>query len=165
MRKMILISAILAAVLSVAACNPKGDGDTKDMPESAARGTPYECADFKMIVAEGWQASPQTMGMVNVLPLGKTSPGLYFKFEGNGIAAGTAEASIENMISGYGGSPMESARIGGQEFKSTTYNYSGMTQTIYIAFRNGTKITITMEGTGAGDNPAIRQMLESLSFK
>ncbi len=60
---------------------------------------------------------------------------------------------------------MESAAIGGVEFKFTTYVYSGMTQTMYVAFRNGTKITVTTEGPGAKDLPEIKAMLSSVQFK
>jgi hypothetical protein len=140
-----------------------------DVPAAAeqpsAEGTAYDCQYFSLTLAEGWEASPLNMGMVNVLPKGKTSPGLYFKFEGNGNAAGTAEASIESMIKNYGGSPMESTTIAGVEFKTTTYAYSGMTQTMHVAFRDGTKITITIEGAGAKDNPDIQAMLASLKLK
>jgi hypothetical protein len=131
----------------------------------AAKGAPYDCRDFSLTLAEGWEASPLNMGMVNVLPKGKVSPGLYFKFEGDGNAVGTAEASIQSMISGYGGSPMESTTIAGVEFKTTTYSYSGMTQTMHVAFRDGTKITITIEGAGGKDNADIKAMLATLSLK
>jgi hypothetical protein len=73
-----------------------------------------------MTLAEGWAAGPLTFGMmVNVLPKGKVSPGLYFKFEGNGNAAGTAEGSIETLIKNYGGSPMEDSTVAGTGFKTT----------------------------------------------
>ncbi len=109
-----------------------------------------------MTVAEGWEAGPLTFGMVNVLPRGKVSPGLYFKFEGDGNAAGTAEASIGSMIKNYNGSPMEESAIAGTPFKTTTYSYSGMTQTMHVAFRSGTKVTITIEGANGKENPDIR---------
>lgn len=118
-----------------------------------------------MTVAKGWAASPLNMGMVNVLPEGKTSPGLYFKFEGEGHAVGTADESIETMITQYQGSAKETASFGGVEFKSTTYTSNGSTQTMYVAFRDGTKITVTLEGDGAKDNPDIHAMLAGLSFK
>jgi hypothetical protein len=132
---------------------------------AAMAGTGYDCKYFTMKVAEGWDAGPLTFGMVNVLPKGKVSPGLYFKFEGDGNAAGTAEASIRSMIQNYGGSPMEDTSIAGVGFKTTTYNYSGMTQTMHVAFRNGSKITITIEGANAKDNPDIRAMLGTVSLK
>ena len=61
---------------------------------AAPKGGAYECTYFTMTVSQGWQAGPLTFGMVNVLPRGKVSPGLYFKFEGDGNAAGTAEALL-----------------------------------------------------------------------
>jgi hypothetical protein len=69
------------------------------------------------------------------------------------------------MIADYGGSPMETTLIAGTEFKTTTYSYSGMTQTMHVAFRNGTKITITIEGAGAKENPDIKAMLASVALK
>jgi hypothetical protein len=130
-----------------------------------ASGKAYDCKYFAMTVAAGWDAGPQTFGMVNVLPRGKVSPGLYFKFEGDGNAAGTAEAAIGSMIRNYGGSPMAEGAIAGVPFKVTTYSYSGMTQTMHVAFRGGTKITITVEGANAGENPDIRAMLATVAFK
>ena len=128
-------------------------------------GKAYDCKYFTMTLAEGWDAGPLTFGMVNVLPKGKVSPGLYFKFEGDGNAAGTAEASIESMIKNYNGAPMTESSIAGTAFKTTTYSYSGMTQTMHVAYRNGTKITITIEGVGARDNSDIKAMLGTVALK
>jgi len=130
-----------------------------------AAGTAYTCKYFTMTVAAGWEAGPLTFGMVNVLPRGKVSPGLYFKFEGDGNAAGTAEASIASMIKNYNGSPLEETTLAGTIFKTTTYSYSGMTQTMHVAFRGGTKVTITIEGANGRENPDIRAMLASVAFK
>jgi hypothetical protein len=130
-----------------------------------AKPAAYECKYFTMILAAGWQASPERAGLVNVLPAGNVSPGLYFKFEGDGRALGTAEASIGEMIRNYNGSPMSETVIAGARFRSTTYTYGGMVQTMQVAFRNGTKITVTIEGKGASDNPDIRAMLKSVHFR
>ena len=132
---------------------------------AAPGGGAYGCAYFTMTVSPGWQAGPLTFGMVNVLPIGKVSPGLYFKFEGGGNAAGTAEASINIMIKNYHGSPSEDTVIAGTVFKTTTYTYNGMTQTMNIAFRNGTKITITIEGVNGKDDPDIKAMLATVVLK
>jgi hypothetical protein len=134
--------------------------------ESApAPGQAYDCKYFTLTVAQGWEAGPLTYGMVNVLPRGKVSPGLYFKFEGDGNAAGTAEASIAGMIKNYNGAPMTDSSIAGTVFKTTTYIYSGMTQTMHVAFRNGTKVTITIEGVNGKDNADIKAMLATVAFK
>ncbi len=174
MKKNEFVPVFMAALALMLACG--GDGGTVSPPAretSAAsqneRAAPasqaFDCKHFTMTVAEGWQAGPLTFGMVNVLPRGKISPGLYFKFEGDGNAAGTAEASIQSMIRQYGGTPMTSTLIAGAGFKTTTYTYSGMTQTMHVAFRNGTKISITIEGKEAKDDPAIRAMLGSVILK
>jgi hypothetical protein len=177
MKKATVLVLCLGLIVLASACGKKAEEGTAGTPagvspqpaktETAAAvpGTPYDCRHFAMTVATGWEASPEKMGMVNVLPQGKLSPGLYFKFEGDGNAAGAAEASINTMIADYGGSSMESAEIGGVEFKTTTYSYSGMTQTMYVAFRNGTKITVTIEGEGAKDNADIKAMLATVQFK
>lgn len=169
MKKPSSLIVCLALIAVVAACGGKKGEETAagapaETPKAPA-GQAYDCADFAMTLAPGWQASPENMGMVNVLPNGKVSPGLYFKFEGSGNAVGTAEQSIGSMIANYNGSPMETAVIGGVEFKVTTYAYGGMTQTMYVAFRNGTKITITTEGAGAKDLPEIKAMISSVQFK
>ncbi|MBN1273362.1 MAG: hypothetical protein JXB26_13930 [Candidatus Aminicenantes bacterium] len=171
MKKSAIFILCLALIVTMIGCGGKTSEEatpakeTKADETKAAQGKTYECEDFTMTLASDWEASPQTMGMVNVLPKGKTSPGLYFKFEGKGNAVGTAETSINTMINNYNGSPMESATIGNVEFKSTTYAYSGMTQTMCVAFREGTKITITLEGVGAKDNPDIKTMLSTVNFK
>ena len=169
MRKFSTIIMCLALTAAVTACGgqkaEEGAAAEPAKAKAAAKGTPYECDDFTMTVSEGWQASPQTSGMVNVMPQGRYSPGLYFKFEGSGNAVGTAEESIESMITRYEGSPMESTTIGNVEFKSTTYTYGGANQTMHVAFREGTKITITIEGADAKDNPDIKTMLASVVFK
>jgi hypothetical protein len=172
MRKISVALVCLAVMVAMTGC---GGGKTADQPTSAGAepqpkkpapaGKPYDCQYFSFTVAEGWEAGPLTFGMVNVLPKGQASPGLYFKFEGDGNAVGTAEQSINTMIADYGGSPMETTLIAGTEFKTTTYSYSGMTQTMHVAFRNGTKITITIEGAGAKENPDIKAMLASVALK
>jgi hypothetical protein len=131
-----------------------GDKGAARKEIAPAAGKAYDCKYFTMTVAEGWEAGPLTFGMVNVLPRGKVSPGLYFKFEGDGNSAGTAEASIAAMIKNYNGTPMAERSIAGTVFKTTTYNYSGMT-----------KITITIEGANAGNDPGIQSMLASVVLK
>jgi len=159
----------LVVIFAAVACGG-GNGEKGTVAEpgatpAAAKGAAYDCEYFTMTVASGWEASPENMGMVNILPKGQSSPGLYFKFEGKGNAVGTAEASIESMITRYEGSPMESTTVGGVEFKTTTYVYGGSAQTMHVAFREGTKITITIEGRDGKDNPDIQAMLGSVSFK
>jgi len=144
---------------------PTPSGAPAEKEQAMPQGAPYDCKYFSLTLAEGWAATTEKFGMVNILPTGKISPGLYFKFEGEGNAAGTAEASIASMIQTYGGSPVETTTIAGVEFKTTTYTYSGMEQTMHVAFRQGTKITITIEGLKAKDNPDIKAMLSSFVLK
>ncbi len=164
MKRKIAYLLTITTLVVMASCG--GDtGTTGQPPDATPAGKNYDCPYFRLILAAGWDAGPATSGMVTILPKGQVSPGLYFKFEGNGNAAGTAAASINSMILNYGGSSMIDTIIGGIGFKTTTYIYSGMTQTMHVAFRNGTKITITIEGAGATDNPAIRSMLGTVAFK
>jgi|GEM_PF-1656061 len=177
MKRLTVLLMCSMAIALLAACGGKAKEETTAASTAAApaatapdetkapAGTPYDCDKFSLTLANGWAASPLAMGMVNVLPQGMTSPGLYFKFEGDGNAVGTAEGSIGTMIKDYGGSPMETTMIAGVEFKTTTYAHSGMTQTMHVAFRNGTKITVTIEGAGAKDNADIKAMLASLRLK
>lgn len=144
---------------------PATQGTSVENTGDVAMGNAYDCKYFTMTVADGWEAGPETYGMVNVLPKGKTSPGLYFKFEGDGNAAGTAEESIEYMIKTYNGTPMETKFIVAEEFKTTSYTYNNLHQVMYVAYRNGTKITITLEGEGVEDLPEIKSMLESVVLK
>ena len=172
MKKMTILFVFVVALALLVACGgEKAATDTAgDGAEAVAQKAPVaDAVDnelFTMTPAEGWLAGPVTHGMVNVLPGdGRTSPGLYFKFEGHGNAAGTAEASIQSMIKNYNGSPMEETQIAGVPFKTTTYTFGKSVQTMHVAFRKGTKITITIEGEGAKDNPDIRAMLDSLELK
>ncbi|MCX6565474.1 MAG: hypothetical protein NTW38_03480 [Candidatus Aminicenantes bacterium] len=172
MKKLLTILVCLALAFATVACGVKkgeeatASGAAPAKPKDAvAMSGEYVCRYFNMTIASGWQASPEKLGMVNVLPNGKISPGLYFKFEGDGNALGTAEESINTMISGYNGSPMGMTTIDGVEFKTTTYTYSGMTQTMYVAYREGTKITVTIEGEGAKDNRDITAMLGTVQFR
>lgn len=168
-------TAILLALLGVLFSCGGGDAKAGIAPgaavvaakkeDAAPKSNAYDCNYFTMTVSQGWQAGPLTFGMVNVLPRGKVSPGLYFKFEGDGRAAGTAEGSISITIKNYRGSPMEETVIAGTVFKTTTYNYSGMTQTMNVAYRNGTKITITIEGVNGKDDPDIKAMLATVALK
>ena len=159
MRKLAFLFVCVAVLALLGACG----GEETATEKAVAPAVDNEFFSIKL--AAGWQAGPLTSGMVNVLPKGKTSPGLYFKFEGHGNAVGTAEASIQSMIKGYNGSPMEDIEIAGTLFKATTYTYGGSTQTMYVAFREGTKVTITIEGKDGKDNPDIQAMIDSLVLK
>ena len=172
MKKLIIVFVCLALAFATFACGGKkgeeatASGAAPAKPKDAVTMSgEYICRYFNMTFASGWQATQEKFGMVNVLPDGKVSPGLYFKFEGDGNAAGTAEESINTMISGYNGSPMGTTTIDGVEFKTTTYTYDRMTQTMYVAYRNGTKITVTIEGEGAKDNRDIKAMLSTVQFR
>lgn len=176
MKKIIALVVCFIAIAALVSCSESKPTETAEKTEPAAQGTSaentgdavtgnaYDCKYFTMSVADGWEAGPETFGMVNVLPRGKTSPGLYFKFEGPDMA-GTAEESIDGMIKTYNGTPMESTTIAGIEFKTTTYTYSNMFQVMHVAYRNGTKTTITLEGEGVRDLPEIKSMLESVVLK
>ena len=166
MKRLSTVLICLAMMAALVACGGDKAKETSGTVEKAApAGKAYDGQYFSFNVADGWDAGPLTFGMVNVLPKGKVSPGLYFKFEGDGHAVGTAEESINGMISNYGGSPMTSTTIAGVEFKTTTYSTSGMTQTMHVAFRNGTRITITIEGPDGKENPDIKAMLETVALK
>jgi len=174
MKKTVAVLVFLTVMMVLSSCGgdkakagePAGSAAAVAKNEIAVPASKaYDCKYFTITLAEGWDAGPLTFGMVNVLPKGKVSPGLYFKFEGDGNAAGTAEGSINSMIQNYGGSPMEDITIAGAGFKTTTYTYSGMTQTMHMAYRNGTKITITIEGVNAKDNTDIKAMLGTVALK
>ena len=165
MKKSVAILVFLTVMMVLLSCGKDKAGSVAKNESVVFTGKAYDCKHFTMTVAEGWEAGPLTFGMVNVLPKGKISPGLYFKFEGDGNAAGTAESSINSMIQNYGGSPMADTTIAGTGFKITTYTYSGMTQTMHVAYRNGTKITITIEGENAKDNADIKAMLGTVVLK
>lgn len=178
MKKIIALAVCFIAMAAFVSCGESKPTETAEKTETpatqgtsventgdSAMGNTYDCKYFTMTVAEGWEAGPEQLGMVNVLPKGKVSPGLYFKFEGDGNAAGTAEESIGGMIKTYNGTPIESTTIAGIEFKTTTYTYSNMFQVMHVAYRNGTKITITLEGEGVRDLPEIKAMLESVVLK
>jgi hypothetical protein len=159
----VLITGCTQKEATPGVASPAPARDAKSVPST---GKPYDCDKFSLTLTEGWAASPlSSMGMVNLLPKGKQSPGLYFKFEGDGNAVGTAEESITTMIRDYNGSSMESKVIGGIEFKTTSYTSNGSEQTMLVAYRDGTKITITIEGAGGKDNADIQAMLGSVAIK
>ena len=168
MKKKLFSLLVVSLMFWLAACGGSGQtapADEQSAAVPASNGTVYDCPAFSMILAEGWQAGPLTLGMVNVLPKGKTSPGLYFKFEGNGNAAGSAEASINNMVKQYGGTVLADQIVSGQLFKGVGYTFGGSSQTMLVAFIRGTKVTLTIEGEGAWENPDIRAMLKSVKIK
>lgn len=173
MKKSVLLIACFSLMILMVACGGEkaveAPAENSVAPTQASAPSPIipdvDNRYFSLKLAEGWKAGPLTSGMVNILPQGKYSPGLYFKFEGDGNAAGTAEASIKAMISEYSGSPMEDAVFAGTTFKSTTYTYGGSPQTMHVAFRDGTKVTITIEGKDGKDNPDIQAMLKTLVLK
>ena len=170
MKKVLALTLCLIAVLAAASCGggnasekKETQSETANNQTSVAMGSDYDCKYFSMKIAQGWEAGPETYGMVNVLPKGQVSPGLYFKFEPNSL--GTAEQSIENMIKDYKGSPMKNVVIAGAQFAATTYTYNNSPQTMYVAYYNGAKVTITIEGERAQDIPVFKAMLDTLELK
>ncbi len=172
MKKMVFFCALALLLFLLPACGgdapapapaPATNTAARTIPSST--GEAYVCPAFSMTVAEGWTAGPLNMGMVNVLPKGKNSPGLYFKFEGNGNALGSAEASMENMVKNYNGTAMADVTVSGQVFKRVSYSHGGSSQNMLVAFIHGTKVTLTVEGDGAWENPDIQNMLKSVVLK
>ena len=89
MKSFFAVLLSIFAIISLAGCGgekaaePAGGSAVAPAAEAAqpaAKGAAYDCDKFSLTLAEGWEASPLNMGMVNILPKGKMSPGLYFKF-------------------------------------------------------------------------------------
>ena len=165
MRKCAVVIGCLAVIFAATGCGGKGTpADSAHAPAAAVDGV-YDGEFFTMTLASGWEAAPQTRGSVTVVPKDAWVPKLSFDFEDKGDAPGTAEEAVEAIIARFEGSPMESTEIGGVEFKTTTYIFAGSTLTTHVAFRQGTKISISIEHDDAGDNPDIQTMLDSVSPK
>ena len=171
MNKKFVACLVLAVVLVPASCAKKAEKKTASgapaepvkKKNAVVMGGEYTCPDFNMALAAGWKATLETDGKVDVLPTDEEGPGLHFQFESG--AEGTAEEAAEAFIAAEGGSPMGTAVIDGVDFKTTTLGGRGIKRTIYIAFRNGRKITITAAGSSGKIERDMAAMLSTVQFR
>lgn len=171
MNKSPLFCLCLAGVLMLAACSEKAEkttasgapGEPVKKKDAVVMAGEYTCPDFNLTIAAGWTATLETDGKVDVLPLDEEGPGLHFLFEST--PAETAEEAVNAVIAAENGVPMGTAVLNGVEFKTTSFSRSGMKHTVYIARRDGRKITITAAGKGARIERDLAAMLSTIQFR
>lgn len=139
----------------------EGAGDSKS--------TTFENDFFTAEIPEGWTVFDDSrVKMMRIYPEGDTSmyaPTIHLKFEGNGNWAGTPEDSISTMAKNYNGTEPKKEVINGIEYWTTTYEYSGSKQTMYVAGKDGNKITVTIVGKDYETIPEIQEILKTISYK
>jgi len=163
---------IACGIFIISAC-----GDSNTPPPAAqektalvsvtASGKSFENDLIRAIVPDRWWLKDDSrIGMMMILPEtgNPEKSGVYLKFEGPNWT-GTPEESIAEMAKNYQGTPPQSVVCNGRTFVQTSYEYSGSKQTMMIAKKDGTKITVTLEGAEHASSPAVRQILESLVVK
>jgi hypothetical protein len=171
MKKMRIASLCLALIMVSASCAKKAEKTTASgapaepprTKNAVVMAGEYICPDFNLTIAAGWTATLETDGKVEVLPVDEPGPGLYFRFERN--AAGTAEEAINAVIAAEKGSPMGTAVLNGVEFKTSSLSGGGAKRTVYIAYRDGVKITITAVGKGEKIERDLKEMLSTVQFR
>jgi len=163
--------ACLCLVFVLAACAKKAEKKTASgapaepvkKKNAVVMAGEYICPDFNLTIAAGWAATLETDGKVDVLPTDEEGPGLHFLFEN--AAGGTADEAINAVIAAEKGSPMKTAVLNGIEFKTTSFSKQGTKQTVYIAYRDGRKITITAAGKGGKIERDLAAMLSTVQFR
>jgi len=135
----------------------------------AGKVTTFENDFFKAEIPKGWTVFDDSkVKMMRIYPEGDTSmyaPTIHLKFEGNGNWAGTPEDSISTMAKNYNGTEPKKEVINGIEYWTTTYEFSGSNQTMYVAGKDGNKITVTIVGKDYETIPEIQEILKTISYK
>ncbi|MFC2146590.1 hypothetical protein ACFLRT_04425 [Acidobacteriota bacterium] len=164
-----LLMAALLVIGFVAACGGGGESSGGEAQPAKANGEVFENDYFKATIPVGWTVFDDSkLAMMQIYPKGDTSmyrTTIHLKFEGKGNWHGTPEQSIASMASSYNGTAPEKIVINGTEYYKTTYEYSGHKQTMMVAKKDGSKITVTMVGKDYDKNPDIPKILETISYK
>lgn len=165
MKRSVMLFAVMAAALVLtAAC---GGG------ASADAGKAFENKYFKAGIVEGWTVfEDPKLPVMRIYPekdQGMYAPSINLKFEGPISGhfewAGTPEQAVGNMAKNYKGSEPQKEVINGLDFYKTSYTYGGYAQTMYIAKKDGNKITVTLAGTDVDKNPDVLKIMKTLTFK
>lgn len=163
---------LLLVIGLTAACGGNGetgaDGAAKK-DAAKAGGEAFENAFFKATITDGWTVFDDSkVKMMRIYPKNDTSmyaPTIHLKFEGNGNWPGTPEGAITDFAKNYKGSAAQKEVINGLEYYKTTYEYGGHKQTMMVAKKDGSKITISLVGADYDTNPAIPQILKTIVIK
>lgn len=139
-------------------------------PEAAeTAANTFENSFFKADIPAGWTVFDDSkVKMMRIYPEKDTSifaPTIHFKFEGSGKWGSTPEQAIKEMAGNYEGSAPEKEIINGVEYWKTMYEYGGQKQTMYVAKKDGTKITVTVVGRDYEKLPEIMKTLSTVSYK
>ncbi len=160
-----LMLGLLAICMMFAACGGGGAAE--------AQGKAFESKYFKVTLMPGWTVFEDTkLPVARIYPekdTGMYAPTIHLKFEGPLSGhyewAGTPDKAIADMSKSYGGSAPEKEVIGGLEYYKTTYTFSNMKQTMYIAKKDGTKVSLTLVGTDYDKLPEIPAMVKTIAVK
>ncbi len=180
MKKLLFILLLTLSLALFIACGGEKSDDTasdeatetattEEATAETADSSVFENTFFKAEIPEGWTVFDDSkVKMMRIYPEKDTSmyaPTIHLKFEGNGNWAGTPESSISTMAKEYKGSEPEKVVINGVEYWTTTYEYSGYKQTMYVAGKDGNKITVTVVGKDYDKIPQIKEILDTISYK
>lgn len=164
-RSVLVLMVMAAALVLTVACGGGG--------ASADAGKAFENKYFKASIVEGWTVfEDPKLPVMRIYPekdQGMYAPSINLKFEGPISGhfewAGTPEQAAGNMAKNYKGSGPDKEVINGVEYYKTSYTYGGYAQTMYIAKKDGNKITVTLSGTDVDKNPDVQKIMKTLSFK
>jgi|GEM_PF-1456228 len=167
-----LIVGVFLILFIVNGCGGNGNEPGNAAP-AGKKGEVFENKFFKATIPQGWTVFDDSkLGMMRIYPEKDTSmyaPTIHLKFEGPISGhfewAGTPEQAISYMATNYNGSAPEKITINKIEYYKTTYEYGGQKQTMYVAKKEGNKITITLVGKDFEKDPDIPNILETISYK
>ena len=72
---------------------------------------------------------------------------------------------IENTIEQYNGTPLKEVPMFGSTFFTTSMTAEGKDQTTFAGVKNGEVFNFVMAGKDNQQNPELKAMLESITFK
>ena len=174
MKRIFLHVVVVLLVIGFLSACGGGDGTqgAAEAKASKAKGSVFENDFFKADIPEGWTVFDDSkVAMMRIYPEKDKSvfaPTIHLKFEGKKAGrsewSGTPEQSIADMAKNYKGTAPEKVVINGVEYYKTTYDYGGK-QTMMVARKDGTKITVTLVGRDYHKNPTIEEILKTISYK
>jgi hypothetical protein len=167
-KKMLSLAVVFMMLFVVVGCGgSKTEGGKTDVKKPAkASGTLFEGAFMSFNHSDDWRVVEDTAKkMINLEKGSALSPTNYILIKAEKDSYRTAEEAVSTFAQTYNGSPAEKIMYNNNEYFKTSFEYSGLAQTMLVTMVGENKVTITIQGAGHQDDQSITDLLNTIVLK
>jgi|WetSurMetagenome_2_1015567.scaffolds.fasta_scaffold118499_2 hypothetical protein len=127
------------------------------------KGTIKETADFRLLIPKKWEFVDFSNGCLQTY----NSFGSYvvsLKKEGINMTEKDVEVVFAGFVQTYKGSGPDPVEFKGLKGFKSIYDFSGMHQSMYVAYYKGQRIEITLSGVDHETNEIIQAVFDSVEI-